>query len=54
VRYCITEGDIETTIKDWDDEWRIPVITRDIPAGVEEEEARQEHTRVEDVGKEQT
>jgi hypothetical protein len=40
LRYCITEGDIEMAIKDWEDEWRIPVLTRDIPTGVEEEEAR--------------
>jgi hypothetical protein len=27
-------------INDWEDEWRIPVLTRDILAGIEEEEAR--------------
>jgi hypothetical protein len=41
-------------IKDWEDEWRIPVLTREIPAEIEEEEARQEHTHVEEVGQEQT
>jgi hypothetical protein len=46
LRYCITEGDIEMAIKDWEDDWRIPVLTQDIPAGAEEEEARQEHTHV--------
>jgi len=40
-------------IKDWEDECMIPVLTRDIPAKMEEEEARQEHTHVEEVGKEQ-
>ena len=41
------------TIKDWEDEWRIPVLTQDIPAGAEEEEARQEHTHDEEAGQEQ-
>jgi hypothetical protein len=52
--YCITKGDIEMVIKDWEDDWRIAVITRDIPVGVEEEEARQEHPHDEEVGQEET
>jgi hypothetical protein len=52
MHYCITEGDIEMAIKDWEDDWRIPVLTRDIPAGAEEEEARQEHTHDEEAGQE--
>jgi hypothetical protein len=35
--YCIMEGDIEMAIKYWDDEWRIPFLTRDISIGEEEE-----------------
>jgi hypothetical protein len=50
--YCIMEGDIEMVIKDYEDKWRIPFLTRDIPAGVEEEEARQEPAHAEEVGKE--
>jgi hypothetical protein len=41
-------------IKDWEYEWRIPILTQDIPAGVDEEEARKEHTHTEEVGQEQT
>jgi hypothetical protein len=38
LRYCITEGDIEIAIKNWEYDWRIPILTQDIPGGVEEEE----------------
>jgi hypothetical protein len=38
--YCIKEVDIEMAIKDWDDDWRIPVLNREIPAEIEEEEVR--------------
>jgi hypothetical protein len=48
------EGDIEMAIKDWEDKWRIPVLTRDIPERVEKEEARKEHTHTEEVGQEHT
>jgi hypothetical protein len=48
--YGIMEGDIEMAIKDWEDDWRILVLTQYIPARTEEEEARQEHTNVEEVG----
>jgi hypothetical protein len=41
-------------IKDWEDDWRIPVIISNIPVGAEEEEARKEHTNVEGVGQGET
>jgi hypothetical protein len=41
-------------IKDWEDEWRILVLTREILAKIEEEEIRQEHTHDKEVGQEQT
>jgi hypothetical protein len=44
LRYCIKEVDIEMAIKDWEDDWRIPVLNREIPAKIEEEEVRQEKT----------
>jgi hypothetical protein len=40
-------------IKDWEDEWRILFLTRDIPTEIEEEEVRQEHTHAKEIGKEQ-
>jgi hypothetical protein len=52
--YCITKGDIEMAIKDWEDKWSIPVLTRDIPVRVEKEEARQEHTHTKEVGQKHT
>jgi hypothetical protein len=30
MRYCITEGDIDMVISEWDDEWRIPVLTQEL------------------------
>jgi hypothetical protein len=42
--YFIMEGDIEMVIRNWEDEWKIPVLTQDIPAGIAEEEAGQEET----------
>jgi hypothetical protein len=41
-------------IKDWEDDWRIIVLTPDIPTGVEEEEERKEHTNAEEAGQEET
>jgi hypothetical protein len=41
-------------IKDWEDDWRIPVLTQDILARIEEEEARKEHTNVEEAGQGET
>jgi hypothetical protein len=38
--YCIKQEDIEMTIKDWEDDWRIPVLIREIPAEIEEQEVR--------------
>jgi hypothetical protein len=29
--YCIKEEDIEMAIKDWNDDWRIPVLNQEIP-----------------------
>ena len=48
------KGDIEMVIKDWEDDWRIPVLIREIPIELEEEEVRQEHTHAEEVRQEQT
>jgi hypothetical protein len=48
--YYIMKGDIEMAIKDWEDNWRILVLTRDIPIGAEGEEERQEHPHDEEVG----
>jgi hypothetical protein len=48
------KGDIQMSIKDWEDEWRIPVLTRKIPTEIEEEEVTEEHTHDEEVGQEQT
>jgi hypothetical protein len=49
LRYCIKQVDIEMAIKDWEDDWRIPVLIREIPAEIEEEEVRQEQTHVEEI-----
>jgi hypothetical protein len=49
LRYCITEGDIQIGIKDWEDEWMILVLTREIPIEIEEEEVKHEHTHAEEV-----
>jgi hypothetical protein len=34
LRYCITEEDVEMTMRDWHDDWRIPVLTQEVPKGV--------------------
>jgi hypothetical protein len=39
MHYCITEGDINMVIKEWDDEWRILAITQDLPKRTAEEQA---------------
>jgi len=54
LRYCITKGDIEMAIKDWEDDWRILVVTPDIPTRTEEAEERKEHTNSKEVGQEET
>jgi hypothetical protein len=41
-------------IKDWEDEWRIPFLTQEIPTEIEEDEVRQEETHAKEVGQEQT
>jgi hypothetical protein len=47
--YCIKEVDIEMAIKDWDDNWRIPILNREKPTEMEEEEVRQEQTHAEEI-----
>jgi hypothetical protein len=32
------EGDIEMVIQDWEDDWKIPVLTQEIPTKTTEEE----------------
>jgi hypothetical protein len=41
-------------IKDWEYDWRIPVLIREIPTELEEEEVRQEHTHAGEVRQKQT
>jgi hypothetical protein len=48
LRYCIKEADIEMAIKDWDDDWRIPVLNQEMPTGMEEE-VGQGQTPVEEI-----
>jgi hypothetical protein len=38
LHYCIKEANIEMAIKDWDDNWRIPILNQEIPTEMEEEE----------------
>jgi hypothetical protein len=45
MHYCITEGDIDMVISEWDDEWRIPAITQEVPERTTEEEAGQGETQ---------
>jgi hypothetical protein len=37
LRYCIKEEDIEMAIKDWNDDWRIPVLNQEMPTDKEVE-----------------
>jgi hypothetical protein len=37
LRYCIKEEDVEMAIKDWQDDWRVPVLTQDMPTYKEAE-----------------
>jgi hypothetical protein len=46
--YYIKEADIEMTIKDWDDDWRIPVMNQEIPIDTEVEVV-QEKTPAEEI-----
>jgi hypothetical protein len=43
------EEDIEMAIKDWDDDWRILVLNREIPTEIKEEEVRREHTHLKEI-----
>jgi hypothetical protein len=45
MHYCITKGDIDMVIKYWEDEWKIPVLTQDLPERTTKEEARQGETQ---------
>jgi hypothetical protein len=35
LRYCINIEEVDWEIKDWVDDWKIPVITKDMPKGKE-------------------
>jgi hypothetical protein len=48
LHYYIKDADIEMTIKDWDDDWRIPVLNQEMPIGMEEG-VGQGQTPVEDI-----
>jgi hypothetical protein len=39
------EGNIEMVIKDWEDDWKIPVLTQDITTKKTKEETWQEETQ---------
>jgi hypothetical protein len=39
MRYCIIEGNIDMVIKDWEDEWKIPVLTQEFSERTVEKEA---------------
>jgi hypothetical protein len=47
MRYHVLAEDVEMTIKDWDDDWRIPVLNQEIPVEKEAKE-EQEKTPAED------
>jgi hypothetical protein len=49
IHYYIKEGDIDMVIKDWEDEWKIPVLTRDLSERTVEEVAVQEETQPQEV-----
>jgi hypothetical protein len=49
MHYCITEGDIDLVIKDWEDEWRIPAITQELLETTTEEEAGQGETQPKEI-----
>jgi hypothetical protein len=31
LQYCVKEEDIEMTIKDWKDDWRVPILIQEMP-----------------------
>jgi hypothetical protein len=43
--YCITEGDIDMVISEWDDKWKILVLTQEFLERTTEEEVGQEETQ---------
>jgi hypothetical protein len=45
--YCVKEEYVDMTIKDWQDDWKIPVLTQEIPTG-KEVDAEQYQTPVVD------
>jgi hypothetical protein len=49
MRYCITKGEIDMVIKDWEDEWKISVLTRDLLERKVEEEAGKGETQPQEV-----
>jgi hypothetical protein len=49
MRYCIIEGNIDMVIKDWEDEWKIPVLTQEFSERTVEKEAGQGETHPQEV-----
>jgi hypothetical protein len=49
MRYCITEGNIDMVIKDWEDEWNISVLIQDLLERKTEEEVGQGETQAQEV-----
>jgi hypothetical protein len=49
MHYCITEGKIDFVMKHWEDEWRIPAITQELPEIIVEEEAGQGETQPKEI-----
>jgi len=47
--YCITKGDIDMVISEWDNEWRILAITQEVPERTTEEEAKQGETQPSEI-----
>jgi hypothetical protein len=47
LRFCINVDEFEMEMRDWKDDWKIPVITKDMPKG-KEVEARSSKTLAED------
>jgi hypothetical protein len=47
MHYCVMEDDINMVIKDLEDEWKIPVLTQDLPERTVEEEVGQGETQTE-------
>jgi hypothetical protein len=35
LRYCVMEEDIEMDMRDWKYDWRVPVLTQEVPKGTE-------------------